>query len=305
MLYDVVIIGADIAGLTAGIYAGRKKMNAIIVSKTIGGQSIYAGAIENYPAIDVIPGAVFVTNAKNQVKKFGVPIEDGEQVLSLSKNGENFIVKTQNKEYVGKAVIVATGKSPRKIGIPGEDKFFGKGVGICAICDAPFYTNKDVAVVGGGNSAFDSAYDLLSYAQKIYVLQYKDKFVGDESMYEKLKASGKVEFLVNALTKEITGDSQVDGLVYEDTKTKETKKLDISGVFVNIGQSPNTSFAENFLELNERKEIKINSKTGETSVKGIFAAGDVTDCPHKQAVIAAGAGAVALLSAFEYLKRRD
>jgi len=189
------------------------------------------------------------------------------------------------------------------LNVPGENEFLNRGVSTCAICDAPFYSGKDVAVIGGGNSAFASAYDLLKYASKIYILQHRENFIGDKSMYEKLEKSGKVEFLNNAETKEIKGVKFVESLLYEDIKLKETKELKVGGIFVSIGQIPNSKFVEGFLELNNFKEIIVDCKNNKTSVEGIFAAGDVTDVKHKQSIVAAGEGAKAMLSASEYLKK--
>jgi len=302
MIYDLIIIGADSAGLSAGIYAGRKKMNTLILSEKLGGQSLYTDSIENYPGFLKISGAELISKFKKQADSFGTIIREGEKVSSVSKDGDNFLIKTDKNEYNAKSVIVATGRTWRKLGVPGETELMSKGVSVCAICDAPFFAGKEVAVIGGGNSAFDSAYDLLGYASKIYVVYYREKFKGDEDMYNKLKESGKVKFVINADTKEIKGDKFVESLVYEDINTKEKKELKVGGVFVNIGQIPNSSFVENFVDLNEYKEIKINPKTNETSVKGIFAAGDVTDVLYKQSIVAAAEGAKATLSVYEFLK---
>lgn len=309
MFYDVIIIGSDMAGMTAGIYAGRKKINALILTKIIGGQSLYAGRIENYPGFLSIPGFRLVSQTHDQVKQFGAPIKDNTTVAEVCRIDDGFfLVKTlNNEEYKTKTVIVATGVYPKYLGIPGEKKFFGRGVGVCSVCDAPFYKDKIVAVIGGGNSAFDAAYDLLSYAQKIYLLQHRDKFIGDESIFEKLKDSGKVEFLVNAEICEIKGEKFVESLVYENliavNEKEKIKEIKVDGVFVNIGQIPNSQFVENLVELNKKREIVVDHKTNSASVPGIFAAGDVTDTPYKQAILAAAAGAKALLSAADYLRK--
>lgn len=300
--YDLIIIGADCAGLSAGIYSGRKKMNAIILGKKIGGQSLLTGNIENYPGYPEISGPDLILKMKSQVEKFGVPIEEGNEVTAVSKVGDKFVVETKDDKYESISVIVATGRHWRPLNVPGEMEFAGRGVSVCAICDAPFFKDKAVAIVGGGNSAFDSAYDLLKYAKKIFILQHRDKFIGDESMMTELEKSGKVDFIVNAESKEIKGDKFVEALIYTDTKTNEDKTLEVSGVFVNIGQIPNSSFVKDFLKLNDYGEIVINSKTNATSVEGVFAAGDVTDGIYKQSVVAAADGAKSALSAFEYLK---
>ncbi|MFC1756870.1 NAD(P)/FAD-dependent oxidoreductase [Patescibacteria group bacterium] len=301
-MYDLIIIGGDSAGLAAGIYAGRKKMKTLILTEKLGGQSLFTDSIENYPGFLEISGIELVTKFKSQVDKFGAEFKDSEKVGSVSKEGNTFTVKTEKGDYNSKSIIIATGSQWKRLGVIGEEKFISKGVSFCAICDAPFYSGKDVAVVGGGNSALDSAYDLLDYAKKIYILQHREKFKGDKAMIDKLKESGKVEFLTSAKTKEIKGDKFVEGLVYEDLKTKETKELKVGGVFVNIGQVPNSSFVKDLVDLNERKEIIIDHKTNSTSLEGAFAAGDVSDVVFKQSIIASAEGVKSTLSAYEYLK---
>ncbi|MBU1091943.1 FAD-dependent oxidoreductase [Patescibacteria group bacterium] len=301
MVYDLIIIGADSAGLSAGIYAGRKQIKTLIISKKIGGQSVLANNIENYPGFLSVSGEKLISKMKKQVENFGVVIEEKE-VVSIKKNKNTFIIETGEKKYESKTVIIATGRHWRSLNVPGENEFLGKGVSTCAICDAPFYSGKDVAVIGGGNSAFSSAYDLLKYASKVYILQHRENFIGDKSMHEKLEKSGKVEFLNNAETKEIRGTKFVESLVYEDIKSKQMKELKVGGVFVSIGQIPNSDFAESFLELNNFREIIIDCKTNETSVRGVFAAGDVTNVKYKQSIIAAGEGAKAALSVSDFLK---
>jgi len=305
MVYDLIIIGADSAGLTAGIYAGRKKMNTLTLTKKIGGQSLLTDNIENYPGFLRVSGVGLVSNMKKQVEKYGIPIKENEEVVEILKKDDKFLVKTSKEEHETSTVIIATGQHWKELKVPGEKEFIGRGVSTCAICDAPFYDGKEVAIVGGGNSAFDSAYDLLKYANKIYIVHHSEKFKGDKIMHEKLLQSGKVEFLTLAETKEIKGDKFVESLVYEDLSASgglasNKKELKVSGVFINIGQIPNSSFTENFLKLNEYKEI-ITDKHGVTSVPGVFAAGDVTDVKYKQNIIAAAAGAKAALSAYGYL----
>ena len=303
-IYDLIIIGADAAGLTAGIYAGRKKVNALILSKKIGGQSMLTDSMENYPGFLKISGLELVGRLKEQVDKFEVPIKE-EEVFSVSGDAGNFSVKTKNGEYAAKKIIIATGSKWRPLNVPGEEKFMGKGVSVCTICDAPFYSGKDVAVIGGGNSALESAFDLLKYANKIYILQHREKFIGDEILFEKLKKESKVELLTSAEIKEIKGDKFVEGLVYEDLKEGKTKMLNVNGVFVNIGRIPNTSFLGGFVELNEYGEIVIDFKTNKTSRPGVYATGDVTDTKYKQFVVAAAEGAKAALSATDSLMNQE
>ncbi|MDD5033007.1 MAG: FAD-dependent oxidoreductase [Candidatus Pacebacteria bacterium] len=304
MFYDLIIIGADMAGLTAAVYAGRKKLNTAVITAKIGGQTLMTSAIENFPGFIKISGAEIVSLLKKQVEKTGVPVVEEEVVFLTKEEGEKFLVKTKDGEYFAKTVIVASGAKWRKLNIPGEEKFIGRGVSFCSICDAPFFEGKDVAVVGGGNSGFDSAFDLLKYASKIYVLEISENFAGDKATFEKLKESGKVEFINFAKALEIKGGENVESVCYEDVSKNEKKEISVGGVFVNIGLNANSSFAEGFLELNSQKEIIIDPRTNASSVEGVFAAGDVADNKYKQAVIAAGDGARAVLSAYEYLKRK-
>lgn len=304
MMFDLIIIGADSAGLTAGIYAGRKKLNAAILSKQIGGQSLYAARIENYPGVQSVSGTNLVNAIKKQVERHGIAIKDDTEIISVAKEGYTFSLKDSNGNiYNAKTLIVASGGSPKLLGAKGEKEFIGKGVSVCATCDAPFYDKKTVAIVGGGNSALDSAYDLLQYAQKIYLLQHRAQFIGDELVYEFLKKSDKVEFITCAETQEIKGDQFVNSLIYKDLKTGEDKELKVNGVFVNIGQVPNSNFMEGLLDLNKYREIITDARNGSTSQPGIFAAGDVTDGRYKQVILAAADGAKALLSAAEYLRK--
>lgn len=302
MIYDVAIIGGASAGLTAGIYAARKKLNAIILAKQIGGQSLLAERIENFPGIESISGKDLIDNMRKQVEKYGVQVRDDAEVESMEKKGEIFLIKLRKgKDIEAKTIIIATGKSYRNLDIPGVKKFENKGVSFCTTCDAPFFEGKNVVVIGGGNSALNAALDLVKYANKIYVLARGPKIKGDELLQEKAKQSGKVEFLVNAELKEIEGGAFVEKIIYKDKEAGKEKELEVAGVFINIGWMPATGFLDNLVELNKDGEIIIDSKTNATSVKGIFAAGDVTDVKYKQCVIAAAEGAKAALSAANYL----
>ena len=304
-MFDLIIIGGASAGLAAAIYAARKKLNFVVLTEKIGGQSLLTERIENYPGFEEIAGYELVKKMEEQAKKYGTQILEGEdcEVLKIEKTGNSFRLNTKKGgEMEAKSVVVASGKRPRLLNVAGEKEFTGKGVTYCSICDAPLFEGKDVVVVGGGNSGMEASLDLLKYANKIYVLEYGLKIIGDEVSQEKLRQSGKVEFIVNAKILEIKGDKFVSGVVYEDTVSGEKKELKVEGIFVNIGQLPNTDFLKGFLELNEFNEIVVNGKTGETSVVGIFAAGDATDIPFKQCVIAAGQGATAALSAHKYLQ---
>lgn len=303
MVYDLVIIGGATSGLTAGIYAARKKLNAVILTKEIGGQTLQTESIENFPGFEKISGPELIDKIKEQVQKYGLPLKSGVEVKSISKTDDIFEIETNTPEEIkAKSVIIATGKNPRRLNAPGEKEFENKGVVYCSTCDAPLFGEKDVAVAGSGNSGLNSAFDLLKYANNIYVLESADTIKGDEFLQEKLKKSGKVVFMTGVDIKEIKGLKFMEEIIYLDKKSGEEKSLKAQGLFVNVGWSPSSAFVKGFLKTNEYEEIIIDLKTNETSVKGVFATGDVTDVKYKQCVIAAGEGAKAALSAYDYLK---
>ena len=240
---------------------------------------------------------------REQAEGVGVEIKEGQAVVKIEKAGAHFKVFTKEGEkFETKTIIIATGKKPRTLNVAGEKEFISKGVSFCSICDAPLFNEKDVAVVGGGNSGLEAAWDLTKYANKIYVLEFGPEIKGDELTREKLKQTNKVEFIIEAAVKEIKGGKFVEGLIYEDKKTGRQKELKVSGVFINIGQIPSSDFVKKFLELNEWGEIIINPRTNETSVRGIYAAGDVTDVISKQCIVAASEGAKAALGVYKYLE---
>jgi len=297
MIYDVVIIGGAFSGLTAGIYSARKKLSTIILTKNLGGQAMLT-EIENFPGFEKIAGAELTQKMVDQNKKYGVEIKESMEITSIKKRGDVFVIGIKDEPNIEtRSVIIATGKNYKKLNVPGAKEYENKGVSFCSICDAPVFDGKDVAVIGGGNSGLESAMDLLKYARKIYVLEALPKITGDEINQEQLRKSGKVEFLTNTKITAIRGDKFVEKIIYN-----ENKELDVQGVFVNIGWMPSSGFARDVVELNEAGEIMINHNTNETSVPGIFAAGDVTDIKYKQCIVAAAEGAKAALSVYEYLK---
>lgn len=305
MVYDLVVIGGATSGLTAGIYAARKKLDAIILTKEIGGQTLQTENIENFPGFENISGSDLIDKMKEQVQKYGLPIKSGVEVKSISKGGVFFeIAANITDKMKTKSVIIATGKNPRRLNIPGEKEFENKGVVYCSTCDAPLFGGKTVVVAGGGNSGLNSAYDLLKYAVRIYIIESAAAIKGDEFLQEKLKASGKVIFMANCDIKEIAGTAFVEKVVYLDKNSGQNKEIAAQGIFVNVGWAPATGFLKDFVKLNDYGEIIIDPKTNQTSVSGVFAAGDATDVKYKQCVIAAGEGAKAALSAYEYLKNK-
>jgi alkyl hydroperoxide reductase subunit F len=228
-------------------------------------------------------------------------IED--KVVAVIKKGDGFSVKTESgKGHETKTILVCSGGRYRHLEAPGEKEFIGKGVAFCATCDAPFFKGKDVAVIGAGNAGLESVLDLVPYANKIYLLAHRDTVKGDPLTYEKVKNCGKAETIFNAETKEILGDGALSGLKYKDTVTGEEKELSVQGVFVKIGTVPNSDIVKGLIETNEYGEIKTDIRTGRTSAKGIWAAGDVTDNLYKQNNIAAGDAVRATLDIYSFLQ---
>ena len=299
-IYDLAIIGAGPAGITAAVYAARKKMDPLVITKDIGGQASLSGDIQNYTGYQFISGPELAIKFEEHMRKFNFEIKENEEVKELISRKGTFLVKTDKDNYQAKTVIVASGKRSRELGVTGERKFRNKGLTYCATCDGPLFAGRDVAVIGGGNSALDAALQLIKIANHIYIINITYSLTGDGIMREKIRVDNKVSIFNNSRVKEILGDSFVQAIKIEEDK--EEKILAVQGIFVEIGLIPNSEFAPS-LEKNERKEIIVNQRN-ETNIPGIFAAGDVTNVPEKQIIIAAGEGAKAVLSAFRYLSTR-
>lgn len=303
-MYDLIIIGAGPAGVSAGIYAARQKLNILIVSKDIGGQvAKKAVDIENYPGFEKISGPVLVELYKKQLKANELQMAM-EEVVSVTKNGNIFSVQTKSgKKYESTAVIVTTGAESKLINVPGEEEFAGKGVSYCSLCDGPVFKNKIVAVVGGGNNGFESALFLSNYVKHVYILEYNDKVNADAENQELVAKNPNIEVITNAKVARIEGKVFVDAIFYEDRLSGVEKKLDVNGVFVEIGYSPATNFLGDLVELNDKKEIVFEPEVMQTKTSGLFAAGDCNVSRYKQIVMASGEGAKAALSAYNYIKK--
>jgi len=298
-LYDIIIIGAGPAGLTAGLYASRRTLKTLILSKDLGGQAALSYDVENYPGVDLIDGLSLMNRFAKQAQKFGAEIKYGG-VKKIAMINNQFIVETQKEKYQGKAIILAFGLEPTNLNIPGEKEFKGRGVSYCATCDGPLYKNKIVAVIGGGNSALDAAEYLAKLAKKVYLIHRRDQFRGEEVVIEQLKKNKKVEMVLSSEILEIKGNNFVKSIIIKDNGHDKTRELEVDGVFVEIGYTPKTSLVKNLVKLNNESEI-ITDQDSNTSHGGIFACGDVTDCPYKQIIISAGEGAKAALQAYKYL----
>lgn len=315
MLYDLIIIGGGPAGTASAVYAARKRLKTLLITESFGGQSIVSADIQNWIGDPHVSGFDLAKKFEDHVRAYPdiVDIKIPEKAVSVAKvdcmNGArpcDFEVRTdKNISYRGKAVILAAGARRRRLGIPGEDKFDGKGVAFCSTCDAPVFGGKDVAVVGGGNAGLEAAVDLFPYATKIYLLEYADALKGDPVTQEKIRNNSKVEIILNAQTKEVVGDQFVTGLKYLDRKTNQEKILNVQGVFVEIGSVPNSEMVKGVVELDKWGQVIIDSKHATTSEAGIFAAGDVTDDPYKQNNISAGDAVKATLAAYNYLLNRE
>lgn len=303
-LYDTIVVGAGPAGASAAVYAARKKLKTLLVTEEFGGQSIASSKIDNWIGEVSITGEELAKRLEKHVRaQKNIKIKAGETVLKISEMPDcTFEVKTDKEgAYQSKTLIVTSGGRQKSLEVPGEERFNGKGVAYCSTCDAPFFEDKDVAVVGSGNSALEGVIDLASYAHKIYLLIRSEKIKGDPVVEKKATSFPKLQIIDQVEVEEILGDKAVTGLRYRGKKTDEVKELEVQGVFVAIGVIPNTDFVRNLVDMNEAGEILVNFETAETSRKGIFAAGNVTNDPFKQNNIAAGDGVRAALSAYSYI----
>lgn len=307
-MYDLIIVGGGPSAVTAGIYAARKKIKTLFLTKDWNGQMNWTNYIENYPGIESITGPELMERMKGHLEKYqGKTLEIKPdfkaEKIEIADSG---LVKTRadGDEFESRALIISTGRRYRKLGVPGEEEFQGKGVSYCPVCDAPLFQDKKVAIIGGGNAGAETAFDLVKYAKKIYLLEFQPELNCDASFLERLKQEEKIEIITHAQVKEIKGEKLVKGLLYQDLEEDREKELAVEGVFVEIGTQANSDLVKNVVELNQQGEIKINSRN-QTSVKNIFAAGDVTNVSHKQIVIAAGEGAKALLNAADYLEKHN
>jgi thioredoxin-disulfide reductase len=302
-MYDLIIIGGGPAGLTAAIYAIRQGLKTKLITKEFGGQMAKKEVeIENYPGMGQIAAADLIAKFRDHAKSLGIQIAQ-TGVESVTKEGEIFNVATVEGGFESRAVLVATGSDPRHLNVPGEDEFLGKGVCYCATCDAPLFTGRTVAVIGGGNAAFEAAIFCARFAKKIYLLEAGDAIRADAANQKLLADSGKAQVTTKARIASINGDKFVKGLTYQDEDGKQVE-LAVDGIFVKVGYVPASGFVKNLVETNDRQEIIYNHETNATKTAGLFVAGDVSDIKYKQIIIACGEGAKAVLSIREYLKNK-
>ncbi len=301
-MYELIIIGAGPAGMTAAVYAARKRIGTLLLSKDVGGQPLWTAGIENYMGYQFIEGVELMQKFEEQVKQFPVEQKIGQGAAALSRVDGAFEIKTDKGEsYQAKAVIIASGKRSRQLNVPGEDELKGRGVTYCAICDGPLFAGEKVAVIGGGNSALEAADDMVKIGEHVYLVS-TTPLTGDQILIDRLKDASKLTVLLEHEVVIIEGSTRVEGIRIRDLKSGEEKKIYVGAVFVEIGLIPNSEFAKGVARLNKLDEIEVNCSC-ETGIPGLFAAGDVTSVPDKQIVVAAGEGAKAALSAHRYLQR--
>lgn len=302
--YDLIIIGAGAAGLSAGIYAARSGLKtAIIEEKLAGGTTADAPIVENYPGYAQISGAELAEKMTAHCRKTGVTIHELENVTAMNLQGEKKIVNTNRTEYEANAVIIATGAHYREIGVKGEKEFRGKGVSYCGVCDGPLFKGKNVMVIGGGNSAATTTLYLSGLAANVTVVHRREAFRCEEALTKDIQSKPNVQILWNAEVKEIKGDKVVEKVTVFDTKTGETKEVAVNAVFVQVGEAPNSQLAiDSGIEVDDHKHIKTDVYQ-RTNIPGVFAAGDVTNQPVKQVGTAVGQGITAGLESYGYIRR--
>lgn len=295
--FDIIIVGAGTAGMTAGIYATRaNKKTLILEGKNYGGQIIKTPDIENFPALNHISGIEYATNLYNQVKELGVTYKR-EEVQNITKDR---LITTNKNQYQAKAIIIATGTQNRKLGLEGEDTLVGRGISYCATCDGRFYKGKNVAVIGGGNTAIEDAIYLSDLAEKVYLIHRREGFRADQKAIETLKSKKNVEFILNNKPHKLIAENKLTGLEIINNENEITK-IDISGLFIAIGQIPNTEIFKGFIDLNESGYIK--SEDGvHTNIEKIYVAGDVREKELRQLITAASDGAIAANTAISEIQ---
>ena len=303
--YDLLILGGGPAGLSAAIYAARgEAKTAIIDINMLGGQPTNYLEIENYPAIPLIGGYELMEKFEEHADKFNVHKYPLENILNLELKNQEKVIETEDKIFKAKTIILATGAKARKLGIKGENEFLSRGVSYCAVCDGAFFKEKVVCVIGGGNSALEEAMYLTKFASKVYIIHRRDEFRADKIVQERVKNNKQIECVYDTIPLEIVGENTVTTLIVQNVKTNKVHEIKTSGVFPYIGFSPNNDLFENILEVDKGGFIITNDKM-ETSIKGVYAAGDLRSTPLRQVITGAADGAVAATFAIKYLEEND
>lgn len=299
--YEIMIVGGGPAAMSAAIYSARKGLDVVLIAKKLGGQIENTASIDNYLGMPGVSGADMFEAFRSHLEKYPIAEALGSDAAQVKKIDNGFVVVTEdNRQFRVRSVIYCAGKEYNRLGVPGEESLVGKGVGFCATCDAPLYRDKRVAVVGGGNSAFTSARDLLNFASEVHLIHRRKEFTADAALVQEVLNSKNVTVHVGMVVRSFLGKDKLTGVQLESADGKDTYDLSIDGVFLEIGLKPNTNPLKDLVELNDRGEVPVN-RDQSTTVKGLFAAGDVTDVEEKQISIAVGQGALAALSAHRYL----
>lgn len=302
MVYDIIIIGSGFAGMTAALYAARNGMKTVVFEKYFaGGQIINTVNVENYPGFKSISGFDLAEKLKSQVMSFGIDIKN-EEIVDVNFNDVNKVIQTKKGEYISKTVIVSVGCISRKMGCQNEDAFEGKGISYCATCDGHFFKDKDVCVVGGGNTALEDAIYLSGICKTVYVVHRRDEFRGDTKTVEVLENKKNVKFILDSEIISVSGTNFLEYVTVKNKKTTEETKIPVNGVFVAIGQIPSTEIFADVLELDGNGYI-VSNENCTTNIPGIFVAGDVRTKKLRQLITAAADGAVSASEAAEYISR--
>ncbi|MDO8728757.1 MAG: FAD-dependent oxidoreductase [bacterium] len=312
-MFDLIIIGGGPAGVAAGVYAARKRLKTILITESFGGQSTESANIENWIGTKSIPGQDFGKALEEHLRSYAkesVEIITGVRVIKVSKSDITLKVETANDTYTAKTVLVTTGSTRRKLEIPGSKEFENKGITYCASCDGPLFADQDVAVIGGGNAAFETAAQLLAYTKSVTLLNRSNEFRADEVTIQKVLSHPNMKAIKDVVLKEIKGDQFVKSLSYEENESRligdppKRREIPVTGIFVEIGLIPTTNFVKDLVTLNKYGQIPVNPKTQRAEVDGIWAAGDSTDGLYHQNNIAAGDAVKALEDIYLYLHTR-
>lgn len=295
-MYDVIIVGGGIAGMTSAIYATRRELKTLLIATDIGGQMAKNTDIENWPGEAHLNGAILSLNIQKQAKKFGTDFKN-ESVNEIKSNKKLFTIKTFKSSYQSKTIILAFGKTPRKLNIPGEEKLIGRGISYCVTCDGPFFRNKIVAVVGGGNSAIDATLMMSKIAKKVYLIHRRDQFRAEEYVLNKVKKTSNIEILPNTSLSEAIGTDKLNSV-----KLNNGSLIKLDGLLIEIGYLVDNTLVKDMVKVDKKNQIIVDQNQM-TSFPGIFSAGDLTNTPFQQLVIAAGEGATAALSAYNYIQK--
>jgi len=303
-MYDVIIIGGGAAAMSAAIYAARRQMKALIIAKDIGGQMMWASIIENYPGFQSIRASELIEKFSEQVRELGVETKMYEVKKIAKLADDTFEISTATEKFSAKTVIVAIGAAHRRLGVPGEEKLIGRGVAFCANCDGPLFRNKTVAVVGGGNSALDSAEVLAKIASKVYLIHQFETFQAFENLEKKVREAANIEIILQSKVEEILGERKVTSIKIRNLTDNSSREIAVDGIFVEIGFAVKTDLVAALVDTNERQEIIVNNRA-ETSLPGLLAAGDCTNAAYKQIITSAASGATAALSAYNFIQLKE